>query len=147
MDNNTKKHLADIKTWTRIIYIILFAIAFNVAEFIIAAITAVQFFTVLFTGRRNDRLAEMGRSVGEYLSEVTAFLTYDSDHMPFPVSDWGQGPERPSASGRQARANKSDDVPTPSPSAKTTTAEDVKKTVKKTAKKKAAKKKVAKKDK
>ncbi|MDH3335106.1 MAG: DUF4389 domain-containing protein [Rhodospirillaceae bacterium] len=147
MDDSTKKHLADTKTWTRIIYIILFAIAFNVAEFIIAAITVVQFFTVLFTGRRNDRLAEMGGSIGEYLSEVTAFLTYNSDHMPFPVSDWGQGPERQSASGRQARANKSDDTPTPSPSAKATTAEDVKKTVKKTAKKKAVKKKSAKKEK
>ncbi|MDH5189239.1 MAG: DUF4389 domain-containing protein [Rhodospirillaceae bacterium] len=145
MDDNTKKRLVDIKTWTRIIYIILFAIVFNVAEFIIAAITVVQFFTVLFTGQRNNRLAEMGGSIGEYISEVTAFLTFSSDHMPFPVSDWGQGPERPSAHGRAARSG-ADDVPTPSPSAKTTTAENVKKTVKKTAKKKAAKKKSAKKD-
>lgn len=132
MDDSTKKHLVDMKTWTRIIYILLFAIAFNVAEFLIAAITVIQFFTVLFTGNRNERLAEMGGSIGEYISEVTAYLTYSSNHMPFPVSDWGQGPERPSASGRAASANKA---------ATTTPA----KSVKKAAKKKAAKKKTTKK--
>lgn len=147
MDDNTKKHLANTKTWTRIIYIALFAIAFNVAEFIIAAITVVQFFAVLFAGQRNERLAEMGGAIGEYISEVTAFLTYNSDHMPFPVSDWGQGPERQSVHGRQARAGgTNDDVPAPSPSAKTTTAETVRGSVKKTAKKKTAKKKTEKKD-
>ena len=128
MDDNTKKHIVDVRTWSRIIYIILFAIAFNVAEFIIAAITIVQFFTVLLTGGRNERLAEMGGSVGEYISEVTAFLTYNSDHKPFPVSGWGQGPERPSAHGRAAQA-----------------AETVKSPATKTAKKKTAKKKTAKK--
>ncbi len=134
MDDNTKKHIGDTKTWSRIIYIILFAIAFNVAEFIIAAITVIQFFTVLFTGGRNDRLAEMGGSIGEYISEVTAFLTYNSDHMPFPVSDWGQGPERPSASGRAAQ----EPAAKAAPAAKATPTKTVKK---KTAKKKTAKKK------
>ncbi|MCK5166080.1 MAG: DUF4389 domain-containing protein [Rhodospirillaceae bacterium] len=143
MDDNTKKHIGDTKTWSRIIYIILFAIAFNVAEFIIAAITVVQFFTVLFTGRRNDRLAEMGGNIGEYISEVTAFLTYNSDHMPFPVSDWGQGPERPSASGRAAQAAgtaKTEPAAKAEPT-KTVKKKTAKKTAQKTIKKKTAKKK------
>ncbi|MCK4939411.1 MAG: DUF4389 domain-containing protein [Rhodospirillaceae bacterium] len=141
MDDNTKKHIGDVKTWSRIIYIILFAIAFNVAEFIIAAITIVQFFTVLLTGGRNARLAEMGGSVGEYISEVTAFLTYNSDHMPFPVSDWGQGPERPSAHGRAAKAA----ATVKTPDVKTPDVKTVKKTSKKITKKKTAKKKTVKK--
>lgn len=132
MEEETKQHMSDVKSWTRIIYLILFAIAFNVAEFIIAAITIVQLFTTIFTGKRNDRLAEMGGNIGEYISDVTAFLTYKTEHMPFPVSDWGQGPERPSARGRAAAKEAGATIITPAPK-------------KKAAKKKAAKKKTAKK--
>ncbi len=104
MEDNTRKNLSDLSTWTRVLYIALYVIAFNVAEAVIAAITIIQFFTVLLTGRVNTKLAELGSSVGDYLAEVTAFLTYKSDHKPFPVSEWGQGPERPSERAEAGRA-------------------------------------------
>ena len=136
MEDQTKQNMSNVKSWTRIIYLILFAIAFNVAEFIIAAITIVQFFTTLFTGSPNERLAEMGGSLGDYIGEVTSFLTYKTEHMPFPVSDWGQGPERPSARGRAAAKEAGATIITPAPSAPKKKAAKKKATTKKSAKKK-----------
>jgi len=88
--DNLGDNLSDKSTWMRLIYIVLFAIAFNIAEILIAIITVVQFFTVLFTKSPNARLQTLGGDLGGYIRDVTAFLTYQSDHMPYPVSDWGQ---------------------------------------------------------
>lgn len=90
MQDQTRDNLSDKSTWMRLIYIVLFAIAFNIAEILIAIITVVQFFTVLFTKSPNARLQALGGDLGSYIRDVTAFLTYQSEHMPYPVSDWGQ---------------------------------------------------------
>jgi len=92
MQDQTRDNLTDKSTWMRLVYIVLFAIAFNIAEILIAIITVVQFFTVLFTKAPNARLQTLGGDLGGYIRDVTAFLTYQSDHMPYPVSDWGCQP-------------------------------------------------------
>jgi hypothetical protein len=93
MENQTRDNLTNKSTWMRLLYIILFAIAFNIAELLIAIITVVQFFTVLFTKSPNVRLQSFGGDLGGYIRDVVAFLTYRTDHMPYPVSDWGQESE------------------------------------------------------
>ena len=90
MQDQTRDNLSNKSTWMRLIYIVLFAIAFNIAEILIAIITVVQFFAVLFTKSPNARLQTLGGDLGGYIRDVAAFLTYQSDHMPYPVSDWGQ---------------------------------------------------------
>ncbi|HEY9079852.1 DUF4389 domain-containing protein [Magnetovibrio sp.] len=107
MQDQTRDNLTDKSTWMRLIYIVLFAIAFNIAEILIAMITVVQFFTVLFTKAPNARLQTLGGDLGGYIRDVTAFLTFQTDHMPYPVSDWGQQEPEPE--------------PAPEPAAKKTT--------------------------
>lgn len=108
MEDQTRDNLTDKSTWMRLIYIVLFAIAFNIAEILIAIITVVQFFTVLFSKSPNARLQALGGDLGRYIRDVTAFLTYQSDHMPYPVSDWGQS----------APVVEPEPAPTPKPAAK-----------------------------
>jgi hypothetical protein len=43
----------------------------------------------LFTKNPNERLQTLGRDLGAYVQDVVWFLTYQSDHMPYPISDWG----------------------------------------------------------
>lgn len=93
MEDQTRNNLTNKETWMRLIYIVLFVIAFNIAEILIAIITVVQFFTVLFTRASNPRLQTLGGDLGEYIRDVVGFLTYRTDHMPYPVSDWGNEPE------------------------------------------------------
>jgi len=114
LEHQTRDNLTDQATWMRLLYIILFAIAFNIAEILIAIIAVVQFFTVLFTKKPNPRLQELGGDLGAYLSDVVGFLTYKTDHMPYPVSDWGPAPEpasEPAAKPKRKPAAKRKSAP------------------------------------
>jgi len=135
MENQTRDNLTDKSTWMRLIYIVLFAVAFNIAEILIAIITVVQFFTALFTKAPNARLKALGGDLGAYVRDVTGFLTYQTDHMPYPVSDWGQPDvSQPGASGPD---------PTPKPEAKPKPAPRKKPAARKPAPRKPAAKKTA----
>lgn len=97
MENQTRDNLTDKSTWMRLLYIALFTLAFNIAELLIAITVLVQFLSVLFTKKPNERLQTLGRDLGAYVQDVVWFLTYQSDHMPYPVSDWGaQSASQPS---------------------------------------------------
>lgn len=105
MENQTRDNLTDQATWMRLLYIVLFAIACQIAELLIAVVTVVQFVTVLFTKKPNERLQNLGGDLGNYVRDVTRFLTYATDHMPYPVSDWGQPMDEPPATPKtKARA-------------------------------------------
>lgn len=91
MADDTRANLTKGSTWTRLIYIVLFTVTFNVAEVVIAVITLIQFFTALFTGGKpNERLRELGGMMATYVREVVAFLTYETDDKPFPIGEWPQ---------------------------------------------------------
>ena len=92
MDKSTKNNLTDSKTWIRLVYMILFAVAFNVAEVVLVAVVVVQFLFQLFTGRANEQLQTLGRSLGAYIYEIVAYLTFHSDDRPFPFGRWPEGP-------------------------------------------------------
>ena len=107
MDKTTKKNLTDSKTWMRLVYIILFAIAFNVAEVVFAVVVIVQFVFHLFTGRANERLRALGRGLGAYVFEIVAYLTYHADEKPFPFRPWPAGaPANEPADAKPARARR-----------------------------------------
>ncbi len=93
MESTPGTNLKDKSTWMRLVYIIIFAIAFYIAEILVAIITLVQFFSVLFTKAPNARLQSFGGDLGAYLREVTRFLTFQTDQMPYPVSDWQHAAE------------------------------------------------------
>jgi hypothetical protein len=89
METQTRNNLKNKTTWMRLLHMVLYAIAFNIAEVLIAIITLVQFFTVLFAKTPNLRLQTFGGELGEYIRDIVDFLTYRTDHMPYPASDWG----------------------------------------------------------
>ncbi len=89
MTADIRASLTKTSTWTRLIYMILFGVAFNVAEMVIAVVAVVQFFTVLLGGEGpNRRLQDFGGALGAYLRQVISFLTYESDEKPFPIGAW-----------------------------------------------------------
>ncbi|MCW8915898.1 MAG: DUF4389 domain-containing protein [Magnetovibrio sp.] len=102
MQPETRDNLTNQATWMRLLFIILFAIAFNIAELLIAVIAIFQFFKVLFTKTPNEKLQGFGADLAAYIADVARYLTYQSDKMPYPVSDWG-GPPQPKAKPRAKR--------------------------------------------
>ena len=132
MRDETKANLTSGSTWIRLVHMIVLVIAFNIAEFIIGAVVVFQFLSKLLSGKANEQLKTFGAEVGNYLSTIVRFLTFETDDKPFPYSPWapmqtGSGekaePAKPKRSRRRTPANPSkllhepDDEPTDSPTA------------------------------
>ncbi|MEH6402849.1 MAG: DUF4389 domain-containing protein [Sneathiella sp.] len=88
MDNQTNPNLKSKTTWEKFLYLLLFAICFNVAEIVLWAITIIQFVSSLLRGEPLQQLQVFGSSLATYLSQVANFLTFASDKKPFPLNPW-----------------------------------------------------------
>jgi hypothetical protein len=104
---------------------ILFAIAYSIAEFIIVCIVIFQFFAALITGRVNEPLLKFANNLTTYVYQVFQFQTFNSEEKPFPFADWPdeataenvwlQDPE-PAASPAASEAEPTAPVQPPAPS-------------------------------
>lgn len=74
--------------WMRGLFMLLMALAFQVCGTVLCLLTVIQFVIVLLNGAPNERLAAFGRSLGSYLRQIVGFLTFATETMPFPFSDW-----------------------------------------------------------
>ncbi len=70
--------------WSRLPYMILFAVLFNISEFVIYVIMIIQFLLKLITGQGNDRLLILGRNIARYVAQLVEYLTFVSDEKPYP---------------------------------------------------------------
>lgn len=113
-DENTatrvREHLSDKHAWLRLLYMILFGIAFEVVKFVTFFVAAVQILFKLFTGDVQPRLSGFGASLALFLRQVVDFLTFRSDARPFPWSPWPL-PETATAQ----KTTTADGTETPSP--------------------------------
>jgi len=88
MSGDLRQNLGRGATWLRGLYMLLFAVVFNLAELVLAAVAVFQFLAQLLTGGSNRRLQGFGAHLGEYLRELTDFLTYAEEAKPFPFGPW-----------------------------------------------------------
>lgn len=70
--------------WLRGLFMLFFAILVRIAAFLLAALTVIQFFWMLFAKDRNQAVADFGHSLGRWLARVADFQTGVSDDKPFP---------------------------------------------------------------
>lgn len=82
------EHLKSRNTWLRLVFMLVFAVIFYISEFVMFAVAALQFLWKLFTGEVNERLTAFGANLAEFMRRIVLFLTFNSDEMPFPFSDW-----------------------------------------------------------
>ncbi len=100
MTDDVKTHVKSTTTWTRLIYLILYAIIFRIASIVLFAITIIQFIKALLTGSPFAELQSFGGALAEYNRQLVAYLSYQSDEKPFPVGPWP--PQTPPASGDES---------------------------------------------
>ena len=91
MADNLREHVTTRATWLRLLYMVLFIIAFNVAELVISIVVLVQFLFKLFTGGPLEQLVILGDSLSSYIAEIVQFLTFRTEDMPYPFSKWPKG--------------------------------------------------------
>ena len=91
MSDEIKENLKQQSTWKRGLYMLLFALFYSIAEFVLFAVVVFQFLLVLFTGENNTRLMKLGQSIATYIFQVIQYLTFNSDYQAYPFGAWPKG--------------------------------------------------------
>jgi len=97
MDSRLQAELTAGDKWLRLLYILGYAVMFQIAEIVLALTVVVQFVLTLFQGRANDNLRDLGSQVGEWLRQAVAYMTWANDERPWP---FGRAWPSPARAGR-----------------------------------------------
>jgi hypothetical protein len=81
-----KDNVAKSGTWIRLAHMLVLGLAAWLAMGLLWATALVQFLSQLLTGAPIERLSHFGAGLATYVSEVALFLTYSSEHKPFPYA-------------------------------------------------------------
>ncbi|MDD5059211.1 MAG: DUF4389 domain-containing protein [Sideroxydans sp.] len=74
--------------WMRGLFMLLMAVAFHVCMTVLGIVAVIQFVIALLNDAPNIRLVSFGRSMGSYLRQIVNFLTFATEEIPFPFSEW-----------------------------------------------------------
>ena len=77
--------------WVRGLFMVLVMVAIHLCGTVLFIVTVIQFILMQLSDVPNARLTSFGRSLGRYLQQGANFLTYGTEEMPFPFSDWPSG--------------------------------------------------------
>ncbi len=87
--NDDVKHRARRRsTWIRLIYMLILAVAWTIAEVVFIAVVVLQFLARLFTGKPIENLVSFGRNLAEYMAEIVRFQTFVTEQLAFPFTPW-----------------------------------------------------------
>ena len=74
--------------WMRGLLMVLMGLAYQLASTVLFLTALVQFVFALVSDAPNQRLAAFGQSVGRFQGQVANFVSFSSEDLPFPFSDW-----------------------------------------------------------
>ncbi|QBQ53456.1 DUF4389 domain-containing protein [Nitrosococcus wardiae] len=97
---NVAQNLKNPTFWKRLLFMMLFAVAYTLAEFAVWAAIIFLIFYNLFTGGSNERAVTFGRQASAYIYHLLLYLTYNTEERPFPFSDWPKPESMPTGLGR-----------------------------------------------
>ena len=86
--NEFKKNVSSPPTWTRGLFILLFALIYGIAEVVVTAVIAFQFCYTLVTGTSNRQLRDFGQDLSTFIYQIMLYLTYNSEDKPYPFGPW-----------------------------------------------------------
>lgn len=113
-DTGLSTHLLNPDIWIRLLYMMIFGVLSVLARMVIWVIAALQFLFILLTGQGNSNLQYLGQGTSKWVYQAYLFLTFNSDHKPFPFSDW------PDIEASQASSYMAGDVDSVQPPSDTT---------------------------
>jgi hypothetical protein len=88
VSSDLKDNVTSPAIWLRAVYMVVMAIAWTLAELVLAAVVLLQFLLRLFTGGPNANLLAFGRQLAAYAYNIFLFLTFNTEERPFPFCDW-----------------------------------------------------------
>lgn len=88
MQEQINENLKRTSTWKRIFFILIYSVIVGLVRVLLWAIILLQIASTLLTGSVNKNVLDFGRKLSAYLYHILLFLTFNSDQLPFPFSDW-----------------------------------------------------------
>ena len=76
------------KLWMRALLMLLMCLAFQIAAWVLIIAAVLQLCFAAFSDEANPRLQSLGRSLGRYLGQIAAFVSFSTETLPFPFTDW-----------------------------------------------------------
>lgn len=73
---------------TRGVLMLVMALAFQLSASLLALVAIAQLILTFVDDAPNERLAQLGRTLGLYLRQIAEYETFARDEAPFPFSDW-----------------------------------------------------------
>jgi len=88
MDEQINFNLTQPATWRRIIFMLIYAVIGGLVRMLLWAVILLQIATALLTGKPNQNILNFGRSLSVYTYHILLFMTFNTETLPFPFSDW-----------------------------------------------------------
>jgi Domain of unknown function (DUF4389) len=88
MDEQIEENLKKISTWKRIFFMLIFGAIGGLVRMLLWAVILLQIASVLFTGSPNENVLKFGRGLSLYTYHILAFLTFNTDVLPYPFAEW-----------------------------------------------------------
>jgi hypothetical protein len=88
MDEEINANLKQLSTWKRIFFMLIFAVIGELIRLLLWAVIILQVASTLLTGKPNQNTLNFGRSLSLYTYHILLFLTFSTEVVPFPFSDW-----------------------------------------------------------
>lgn len=86
--SEAKSHVSQRSTWIRLVYMLILAVAWTIAEIVFVAVAILQFLVKLFTGKPLDNLVDFGRNLAAYMAQIVLFETFVTEELAFPFKPW-----------------------------------------------------------
>lgn len=88
MQDQINENLKKISTWKRIFFMLVYTVIVGLVRILLWAVILLQVASTLLTGQANANILNFGSILSSYLYHILLFLTYNTDVLPFPFSDW-----------------------------------------------------------
>jgi succinate-acetate transporter protein len=76
----------------RALLMLLMTVAFQLAASVLLCVAALQLLLSVATESGDDRLRGFGGALGRYLGQIADFVSFRTEDLPFPFSDWPSQP-------------------------------------------------------
>lgn len=88
MNEDLKKNLLNIDAFQRLALMVLFVLIFTVVKLVVYAVAIFQLLHLLITGDTHQELKNFGKSLSIFVFDITKYLTFDTEDLPFPFQAW-----------------------------------------------------------
>ncbi|MFZ4502592.1 MAG: DUF4389 domain-containing protein [Methylococcaceae bacterium] len=82
------QNLQQLSTWKRLFFMLVFGIIGELLRLLLWAVIILQVVSTLLTGKANENILSFGKNLSLYSYHILLFVTFNTETLPFPFSDW-----------------------------------------------------------